>query len=331
MNLFAQGTGHLRILVVDDDEIVRQALAQALRELGFDCASARNGFEALDLQRVKPFDIVLCDWLMPGMDGLELCRRIRRHDKDAYTYFIFVTGLVDQAHVVEALRGGADEYITKPVNLEELRARLVPAVRITLANRLLRKQNATLRRGSERSFKAARVDPLTEVGNRLRLREDLEALLARASRYGHRYCLALCDIDWFKHYNDHFGHLAGDAALRRVAESIEHSVRRGDTVYRYGGEEFVVILPQQSLTQAAAVMDRVRERVERLGLTISIGIAELSEAEASPDAWLERADKALYRAKANGRNRVELDDVPPTSPSSVGRSLRYSHVQKSPR
>jgi diguanylate cyclase (GGDEF)-like protein len=143
----------------------------------------------------------------------------------------------------------------------------------------------------------------------------------------------MCDVDWFKHYNDHFGHLAGDDALRQVADVIQESVRRGDSVYRYGGEEFVVILAQQSPTKAAAVMNRVRENVERVALpqspvvpggnesalrkvvTISVGIAELTD-DASPHAWLERADKALYRAKRNGRNRVELD-------GSSGRSDSY--------
>lgn len=329
----------LRILVVDDDEVLREQLQQVLLELGHACWCARDGLEALAMHREKPFDVVLSDWRMPAMDGLELCRRMRRQERAGYTYFIFMTGLVEESSVVEALQEGADEYITKPVDIEELRARLVPAARITSANRVLVRKNLMLQRGSERAFKAARIDPLTEIGNRLRLREDLDALSARASRYGHRYCVAICDVDWFKRYNDHYGHPAGDDVLRRVVQAMRQSVRRGDVVYRYGGEEFIVILAQQSLEQAAAAMDRVRENVERLAIphsplahavtgsvvTISIGVSELvepSEGGRTSQEWLQRADKALYRAKANGRNRVELDGDGSARSSIAARSTR---------
>jgi two-component system chemotaxis response regulator CheY len=165
----------------------------------------------------------------------------------------------------------------------------------------------------------ARRDPLTTVSNRRALAEDLEALSARAERYHHRYCAALCDVDQFKAYNDHFGHLAGDDALRRVAHTIQSELRRGDGFYRYGGEEFLAILPEQSLIEAAVGMERVRQAVERLEiqhapkatvpfLTISVGISMLSpETPSTLDAWLRRSDVALYEAKLRGRNRVEVE------------------------
>jgi diguanylate cyclase (GGDEF)-like protein len=167
----------------------------------------------------------------------------------------------------------------------------------------------------------------------LRLKEDLEPLEGRAARYGHRYCAALCDVDAFKAYNDCFGHLSGDDALCQVAPAIQAHLRSGDTLYRYGGEEFLAILPEQSLAGAKIGMDRVRQEVEKLGirhapvapgpfLTISVGIAELGGG--AVDDWLRRADAALYRAKSLGRNRVEAEDAASVPPflHSVGARCR---------
>jgi diguanylate cyclase (GGDEF)-like protein len=183
-----------------------------------------------------------------------------------------------------------------------------------------------LRREGQTSYHAARIDPLTEIPNRLRLREDLEAVHSNAKRYGLRYCAALCDVDDFKRYNDRYGHPAGDHALRTIASTLRKHLRPGDTVYRYGGEEFLIILPEQSLNEAVGALDRVRAEVERLGiptfdeptgggapaprlLTISIGVAELEDA-AHVDDWIQRADAALYRAKARGKNCVVGDPLP---------------------
>lgn len=320
----------LRILVVEDDESLGALLKAVLVELGHACATAKDGFEALAMHRARPFDVVLSDWMMPRMNGLELCRQMRLEPDSAYTYFIFMTGLVDKAHVVEGLEAGADEYIAKPVDIQELTARLVPAARLTALHRRLTDKNAFLLRDSQRSFAVARIDPLTKIGNRLRLEEDGAALTARARRYGHCFCVSICDIDFFKHYNDHFGHLAGDETLRRIVEAMQKSLRQGDTIYRYGGEEFLVLFPELSLSRAAAVMERVRLDVEQLGIrqgasaparlmTISAGLAELSCAADPPcpvptgaeghslEDCLRRADAALYRAKRGGRNRIMLD------------------------
>jgi diguanylate cyclase (GGDEF)-like protein len=257
------------------------------------------------------------------MDGLELCRSIRSEDAArSYTHFIFVTGNDDRQHFVEGMRAGADDYIAKPIDIDELEARLEAARRVVTFQRQLRENNTVLRRDSERVLVAARTDPLTAALNRLALTEDLEALAARAKRYKHRYCAALCDIDEFEAYNDCFGHLAGDDALRRVTQTLHEELRRGDGLYRHGGEEFLAILPEQSLTEAAAAMDRARKAVEQLQmphapsemgfpfLTISVGIAALSaESTGSLDGWLRRADAALHVAKARGRNRVVIEGV----------------------
>jgi two-component system cell cycle response regulator len=217
------------------------------------------------------------------------------------------------------MEAGADDYHTKPIDLDELQARLVSAQRVLSVYKALATQNASLRRDSQTSFRAARVDPLTEIPNRLRLSEDLATLCANAALYGHRYCLAVCDVDDFKKYNDHFGHVAGDHALRAIASTLRDELRGGDSLYRYGGEEFVVILPEQSLDEAKLALDRVRAAVERLAiprppshgdlsppvLTLSMGVAEL-EHPSETDDWIARADRALYRAKGLGKNRVEV-------------------------
>ena len=312
----------LKLLVVDDDRDARESVEIAVRDFGFSCTLACDGVEALEAHARDRADVILSDWRMPRMDGLELCRRVRAEDtQGSYTHFIFVTGNDDKRHFVEGMRAGADDYIAKPFDLDELEVRLAAARRVVTLQRQLRAHNTDLRRDSERAFLAARTDPLTAVFNRLALTEDLEALAARAARYKHRYCAALCDVDEFKAYNDFFGHLAGDDALRKIAQTVHQELRRGDGFYRYGGEEFLAILPEQSLKEAAAAMDRARKAVESLRLdhapqasrpfvTISVGIAALGSGSAgSFEDWLRRSDAALYAAKAHGRNCVKLEDV----------------------
>jgi diguanylate cyclase (GGDEF)-like protein len=310
----------MRILVVDDDADSREALAMRIARSGHSCTTAGDGDEAWAMQQTQPADVILCDWRMPRMTGIELCRLVRSSASPAYTYFIFMTGFNDKAHFIEGLRAGADDYVTKPVDSEELEARLLSAARVIAMQRALVLRNVALRNERDASFDAARVDALTQSANRLQLREDLDALQSRASRYGHHYCAALVDLDLFKGYNDTYGHLPGDAALRLVADAMGAALRKGDTLYRYGGEEFLIILPEQPIHEAVGVLTRVRESVEALAipyllskagvLTISVGIAELGWAGGTCDDWLRRADAALYRAKHLGRNRVEIDETP---------------------
>lgn len=308
----------MRVIVAEDDAVSRRILQRAVEKLGHDCAVAADGEAAWQMQDASPADVIISDWLMPGVDGLELCRRVRGKEGGPYTYFLFMTALGDRQHFLRGMEAGADDYLTKPVDLDELKARLIAAARVTSLHRRLMEQNAELERLGQLSFEAARTDPLTHFGNRLRLHEDLEALLGRAQRYGHSYCAALCDVDYFKAYNDRYGHLAGDEALRAIADAIRSQLRSGDRVYRYGGEEFLVILPEQTAEGAAAAMDRVRAAVEALRLehlgrpdppivTLSAGIAALGPIDTtSSDEWLRRADQALYEAKRLGRNRVSV-------------------------
>ena len=304
----------LDVLVAEDDKASREALQKAVKVLGHSCRAARDGQEAWEMQQNEPADVILSDWRMPRLDGLELCRRTRAGETDGhYTYFVFLTGYDDRDHLIKGMEAGADDYHGKPIDLDELQARLASAGRVLSLYAKLRANNASLRRESQTSFRLARTDALTEVANRLRMNEDVQAIWTRAKRYGHRYGGALCDIDLFKSYNDRFGHLAGDDVLRQVAQVLKKNLREGDGLYRYGGEEFLMTLPEQSLAEASVAMDRVRLEVEKLGIasatgegavTISIGLSSLSPADASPEAWLRRVDEALYRAKVAGRNRV---------------------------
>jgi two-component system cell cycle response regulator len=315
----------LSIIVAEDDLEAGELLGDIVRQLGHSCQVAGDGSTAWSMHQATRADVILSDWKMPIMDGLQLCREIREGDPpDWHTHFILITGRNDR-RLVEGLHAGADEYIAKPLDRLELEARLEAAWRAVVARRELEASNSALRLDSAHDHKVARLDPLTAVANRLRLKEDLEPLEGRAARYGHRYCAALCDIDAFKAYNDAFGHLLGDDALCLVARTIQKHLRTGDSLYRYGGEEFLVILPEQSLADAKAGMGRVRHEIEKLGisqasgeagtfLTISVGIAELGGGAVRD--WLERADMALYRAKALGRNRVEAEGSVSTPPPS---------------
>ncbi len=312
----AQST--LKVLVVDDDEDARATLEDSVRQLGHECRSARDGLEAWDMHQIDPADVILSDWKMPRMDGLELCRRTRATAADGpYTYFIFLTGFADKDHFIRGMEAGADDYHPKPVDLDELQARLTSAQRVVALYRKLAEKNSALRRDSEASFDLARIDPLTSVANRLRMDEDLDGIWALWKRYGRQYVAAICDIDEFKEFNDRFGHLSGDEVLHKIAQTMRGELREGDGLYRYGGEEFVVILPEQSLADATLAMDRLRRAVERLAIptangigtvTISVGVAALeSPRDGTREDWLRRADAALYRAKAGGRNRVAAD------------------------
>jgi two-component system cell cycle response regulator len=307
------------VLVVDDDHDGRNGLLESIRILGYACRCAQDGAEALEQYASKPADIVLTDWTMPRMDGLELCLKLKTGEATAPPYVILMSAYDGRDRLLRGIRAGADDFLRKPIDFDELEVRLIAAARLVSAHRTLSEKNKALERHSEQSFRVARTDPLTLVANRLRLNEDLESFAANAVRYGHRYSAAICDVDAFKAYNDRYGHLAGDVALQQIAGALRDAVRSGDTVYRYGGEEFVVILPEQTAKDAAHAMERLRAAVEALGishpeysscgvLTVSAGVAELQGG--AWEDWLARADAALYEAKSAGRNCVRMAATP---------------------
>jgi two-component system cell cycle response regulator len=305
----------LRILIAEDDAVSRTILRRAVEKIGHECLASADGEEAWSFYKENPdLDVIISDWMMPGVDGLELCRRVRSDNRDRYTYFIFLTALGDREHLLQGLDAGADDYLSKPLDRDELGMRLTSALRVTDLHRRLAFQNGELEKLNRMLFEQSRQDPLTSLGNRLRLREDLQVLQSRTERYGHNYAVALCDVDFFKAYNDHYGHLAGDDVLRRVAAALSSGLRTGDTAYRFGGEEFLLVLPEQDAEAAIAITERRRQAVEGLGIphadglplgvvTISAGVAASAEA-GDADGLLKAADRALYAAKEAGRNRV---------------------------
>jgi diguanylate cyclase (GGDEF)-like protein len=306
----------VHILVTDDDPASRLLVSSAVERLGHRCTVAENGEAAWRSFKEHAPEVVITDWDMPGMDGTALARAIRGHGGSAYTYVLVLTGAADEEQARATMEAGADDLMIKPLDFAELERKLIAAGRVTALHR--------------RMHEDARHDALTGLGNRLRLAEDLAVLCGRVERYGHAYCVALFDIDGFKSCNDAGGHRQGDEALRGVAHVLREQIRSGDMVYRYGGDEFLVLLPEQSLDTATLAAERLRAAVEALGLphpsggpvTVSAGVAGLeSGASARPDQLFELADQALYRAKEGGRNRVEVHSAPAGDERSTIRVL----------
>ena len=307
----------MNILVADDDRSSRLIIQTALRVFGHECQIVGDGAQAWDAFRQRHHDVVISDSMMPGLTGLQLCRKIRAEGPGDYTYFIMVTsrGVLDE--VLEGMTAGVDDYLIKPLDADDLRARLVAAERVTALHRQLTDQRSELRRLNATLGEISLHDPLTGLRNRRALEGDLELLEPRVARYGHRYCMDLLDVDHFKAYNDTYGHQAGDEVLEAVARQLEDQSRSGDAVYRYGGEEFLCIFPEQSSELGAIATERMRTGLERLAIphtasplgivTISAGLAVLDPQRfRSAREVLKEADELLYRAKQLGRNRIEL-------------------------
>lgn len=299
----------MKILIADDDRLMREMLQSLLVEAGYEVAVAADGQEArriLDEERCR---MLIVDWMMPGLDGPGLIRHVRTAGSSHYTYIILLSAKNGRDEIVAGLNEGADDYVTKPYRREELLARLGVGTRILdLEARL----NASL----AREEMLATRDGLTGLLNRRALDERASLELTRATREKRSVGVILMDLDHFKQINDRFGHGAGDEALRRVGEVLEQGQRNYDLKARWGGEEFLLVLPGASLSQSCMVAERVRTAVESIELRLDGGApvrlrASFGVACASGDAppvsleeILERADRALYRAKAEGRNRV---------------------------
>jgi diguanylate cyclase (GGDEF)-like protein len=288
----------MHVLIADDDAGTRLLVSTAVEQLGHRCTLAEDGSDAWRRYRDELPDVVITDWQMPGMDGAALAKAIRSHSGSPYAYVVVLTGAADETAARLTMEAGADDLLLKPLEMAQLERKLIAAARVTALHR--------------RMHEDARHDALTGLGNRLRLAEDLDSLCGRVARYGHVYSVALLDVDNFKGFNDAAGHLAGDDVLRSVARALNQQIRTGDALYRYGGEEFLVLLPEQPLESAALAAERLRGAVEALALphpagglvTVSAGVATLTEPGCRPDQLFELADQALYRAKEAGRNRV---------------------------
>jgi diguanylate cyclase (GGDEF)-like protein len=313
------------ILIVEDDPLSRTLLELYVHQEGYPFITATNGREALEYFKISPFQIVITDWLMPEMDGTDLCRAIRGLAGDNYTFLILQTSRNSPDALVEGLGAGADDYIIKPTNPAELKVRLKGARRILDLEKSLRESLAELREHSIR-------DPLTGAYNRGYLDQQLEHEIQRASRYRHPLSLIMCDLDHFKLVNDTYGHQVGDQVLQRCVVTLRDSFRHKiDWVARYGGEEFVIVLPETDASGCQVVAERMRIMIafcpeEEVNKTIRVSasfgtvslLPDVEPNNRSASDLIQRADKCMYLAKQRGRNRVVSEEELPCEGGSDG-------------
>ena len=299
-----------RILIAEDDPVSRRMLQAFLEKWGYQVEVATDGAHALQiLESEGSPTLAILDWMMPGMDGPQVCESIRSQPTRPYAYILLLTARTQKDDVLRGLESGADDYLTKPFHAAELRARL------QVGQRILELQTGLIAAREELLFRATH-DELTGLANRRVVLEAVAREHSRHIREGGTFSVIMLDIDHFKKVNDTLGHLAGDAVLREVARRTAHCLRPYDTVGRYGGEEFVVVLPTCERPGAAVVADRILTSLRSTpietaagfhSVTASCGIAVSdSRRPVDPQSLLHLADEALYRAKAGGRNRSEF-------------------------
>jgi diguanylate cyclase (GGDEF)-like protein len=292
----------MKLLIAEDQAPSAFYLRHTLEKMGHEITVAPDGEQAWRVLQSENPPLLISDWMMPLLDGPALCRRIRSNSADRYTYIILLTSRDRKEDRLEGLRAGADDFLTKPPDSDEL------AVRLEIAERIL-KVHAQLARQNERLVELAAVDELTGTKNRRRFREDLDLLYAQAQRLGAPLSLIMLDLDHFKEYNDTFGHPAGDEVLQRLGSTLRSSLRSHDVVARYGGEEFVVLLPATDEREAMDVAERLRRSIAsgawpRRQVTASLGVGTIGPRTSSASALVEHADRAMYQSKQAGRNRV---------------------------
>ena len=293
----------MNILIADDDPTSILFLEDMLTEWGYEVVVAVDGMAALRLLSEPDGPLLaILDWMMPGMDGIDVCRTIRDTARERYVYMIMLTSRTETEYIVAAMNAGADDYIGKPFNSEEMQVRVRAGRRIAELEEELR-------------YRATR-DALTNIYNRGAIIDVLQKEVARQERTQHAVSIIFCDLDHFKNVNDTFGHLAGDEVLREVTRRMSAVLRPYDSFGRYGGEEMLCVLPDCDLAGALEVAERMRAAVAAsavptdfgaVNITVSIGVATMSRDEVSSlSDFLQRADNALYRAKQNGRNCVTI-------------------------
>lgn len=298
---FSKGQSR-RILIADDEDATRLKLEALLSKHGYEVIVAKDGVEAWAiLQREDAPTLVLLDWLMPGLDGVQVCRNVRQAGNRPYTYIVMLTVRDETQDLVRGMEAGADDYLSKPFDVDELRVRLRAGERILRLQEELRLQ--------------ATHDDLTGVLNRGTILEILHREMALVARKRVPVSIILADLDEFKRINDTHGHGVGDAVLREASKRLGARIRPYDSLGRYGGEEFLIVLPGCGAESAMQVAERVRSAVAdgpvstRAGdvdLTVSLGVAAMERGVIlNVDGLMHAADEALYRAKRGGRNRVE--------------------------
>jgi len=297
------------VLVIDDSPVARKLVEHALDKEQYTVLPAKTGAEALELFAEHKPGIVITDWLMPDLSGLQLCERIRTDFGGRITYIIMLTGVSDKAKVVKGLQAGADDYVTKPFNAEELAARVNTGRRIVELHREIEAKNLILQQ-------LALTDSLTNLPNRRAIEEWGRRQLTGALRHKFPFWIVMVDVDEFKTVNDTFGHDAGDTVLRSVAEIISRNSRQCDICGRIGGDEFMLVLTFTDQNGVRIAVERIRQQIaahvymfqgREARVTASLGVAGIRPGQ---DCDIERlmvqADVALYSAKRRGRNRAEI-------------------------
>lgn len=300
----------MKIMLAEDDQLSRRILESQLRRWDFEVLTAADGIEADRLlSEPEAPRLAIIDWMMPGLDGLEVCRRLRARDAEPYTYILLLTSKSEKQDIVGGLDAGADDYIVKPFDPQELR------VRLRAGERILDLQRQLILAREQMRDQALR-DSLTGVWNRGAALDTLTRELSRAQRERGHVGILMIDVDRFKNINDSLGHSAGDAVLREVTSRLLCSLRPYDSVGRMGGEEFLIVVPGCNALNAVSQAERLRNVIARdpvetpdgsIAVTVSIGVAVAEHGDLlQADSLLRTADLALYRAKRDGRNRVEM-------------------------
>jgi two-component system, cell cycle response regulator len=308
-----------RVLIAEDDPVSRRLLEAILVKWGYDVTVVADGLEALRiLDSADAPRLAVLDWMMPGMEGVQICQRLRERKGRPYVYVLLLTARSLKQDLLQGLELGADDYLTKPFDAQELRARL------HVGGRILNLQDDLLAAQEALKFRATH-DALTGIANRAAITEALGREISRQLRDNRPFGIVLADIDHFKNVNDTYGHLSGDDVLQMVAERLRNSTRPYDSVGRLGGEEFLIVAPSSDISGTLALAERIRKDIESqtvlaqagsIRVTVSLGIAVSVHPPCDVKALLQLADDALYRAKANGRNRSEVAVVPGTVDSA---------------
>jgi diguanylate cyclase (GGDEF)-like protein len=297
------------VLVVDDSPVARKLVEHALPSDEYTILPAATGQQAIELFAKHRPGLVITDWLMPDLSGIELCQRIRSDFQNSFTYIIILTGISEKSKIVKGLQAGADEYLTKPFHADELLARAAVGRRIIGLHREVEAKNRLLEQ-------LALTDELTELPNRRAIEQWATRQLNGAVRHDFPFWVVMADIDQFKLVNDSYGHEAGDTVLKKFSQILRDNTRQSDICGRVGGDEFVIIISHAACEGIEVLVQRIREQLElqrfpfnRDGclVTASFGIAGFDHGRLKEfERLMVQADTALYAAKRLGRNRVEL-------------------------